>query len=149
MGARRGEVAGRSREGRLAGTSHGVVVEVLWLLHRCVAVRLSVAEVVGGREVELGGRGTSRGGGGGPRVGRGSEARRAGLGARRRGRRLLEVGESARLGAVGITVCLHLLVAGEAELVVPEIEGHGGGWWWVCLCCGVQLTTLPSAVEVD
>lgn len=120
--ARGGEVSGghRSRSGG------SIVVEVR-LLYRRAAVRLSVAEIVGGGEVELGGR-RSRGGGRIPRVGRRGQAWRAGLRAGRGRRRgLLEVGEPAGLGAVGITVCLDLLVTGKAELVVPEIEGHDGG----------------------
>lgn len=83
-----------------------------------IGLGVGVGEVVGGGEAEFGLSGCRR-----PRVGRGSEARRAGLGARRR--RLLEVGESARLGAIGGSISLHLLVAGEAEGVSPEIERHG------------------------
>ena len=91
---------------------------------RCPAVRLGGAEVVGGRDVKLLRRRRRRllcwhG----PRVGLGSEAGRVGTRVWRRA--LLEVCQPARLGAVCCTV--GLLVAGEAELVCPEVEGHGYG----------------------
>lgn len=87
------------------------------------AVGLGVAKVVGGREVELGADRRTRGRR--PGTGRGGEAGRAGLGGWRRWR-LFKVGEAARLGTVGCPI-LDLLVAGEAELVCPEIEAHDGG----------------------
>lgn len=85
---------------------------------RCAAVGLRGAEVVGRREVEL--RRLMAG------EGRRGKRRAEGAGSARGCRAgLLEVGESARLRAVGGTV--GLLVAAEAELVGPEIESHGDG----------------------
>jgi hypothetical protein len=112
---------GRQRLSRLArGRRHGArPLREVGLREWCPAVRLGGAEVVGRGQVELGGLLRREGGG------RHGEARRGVGRARRRARRLLEVGESARLGAVGGTV--GLLVAGQAELVRPEIESHGGG----------------------
>lgn len=115
MGARRSQ---DSRDGR----SSGVVSRQLegLLRNRRGAVWLSVGEVVCGGEEEFG-VGISRR----PWGGRRSEARRAGLGARSRG--LLEVGQSARLGAVCSTISLDLLVTGQAEGMGPEVECHREG----------------------
>lgn len=117
MGARRRQGASLIR---LAGARvHRVPAEEV-LLGRRGAVRVSVGEVVGRREAELI-VGTSRGRG--PRFGRWGEARRAGLGARGRG--ALELGQPASDRAVGSTVNLDLLVAGETELMRPDRERHG------------------------
>lgn len=121
-------VRGRGREAAPGGCAcrrcprHGAVLE------RSTA-QLRAAEVVGGRKVELCARrcGLREG----PLVRGAGRCWRAGPGAG--GRRLVEVGQAAGLGAVGGAV--GLLVAGEAELVCP-VERHGD----CCVCvrvCGV------------
>lgn len=116
---------GRRRQGlpRVAGRRRRdgarPLLRDVGLREGCPAVGLGGAEVVGRREVELAGllrRERCRG----RREARGATSR-----ARCRASRLLEVRQPARLGAVRGTV--RLLVAGEAELVGPEIESHGEG----------------------
>lgn len=94
------------------------------------AIGLRGGEVVGGREEEAGGLVRGRGRREGGRAGGGAGGRA----------RLLVVGEAAGLGAVGCAV--GLLVAGEAELVGPEIEGH-------CVGVGVALGSLFWLNEGD
>jgi hypothetical protein len=114
----------RARGGEGSGVRRGRLLRAVRLVaelaHVSHTIRSRVGEVVSGREVEAQVGGFQR-----PRVGRRSETRRA------CSRGLLEVGQSAGFRAVGVGGILDLLVASEAKGVMPEVEVHGCGGFWL------------------